>query len=102
MNTAVLFGVVENTVWTIDALATVGVDPAVCEAIDVLTHRGGETYMDYVRRICSAPGVAGDTARLVKVADLRISADSEDSDALRARYEQSLPLIQSALVTTVA
>ena len=54
-----------------------------------MTRRSSETYMDYVRRICDAPGVAGDTARLVMVADLTVSADRADSDALRERYEQA-------------
>jgi hypothetical protein len=58
--------------------------------------------MDYIKRICDAPGVAGETARLIKVADLKVSVDQADSDALRERYEQSLPLVQSALGTAVA
>ena len=79
-----------------------GVDPVVCEVIDVLTGRAGETHMDHVRRICDAPGVVGDTARLVKVADLNVSVDGASSDVLRQRYEQSLPLIQRAVATSVA
>jgi hypothetical protein len=58
--------------------------------------------MDYIRRICSAPGVAGETARQVKVADLTVSVDRAGSDTLRQRYQQSLPLVQSALATAVA
>ena len=99
MNAAVLHGIVEDTVWTVDDLANAGVEPLVCEAVNVLTRRGGETYMDHVRRICNTPGVAGETARHVKVADLTVSAGSADSDALRQRYEQSLPLVQGALAT---
>ena len=102
MNAAVLHDVPEDTAWTIDDLAAWGVDPVVCQAVDVLTRRSGETYMDYVRRICDTPGVAGDTARLVKVADLTVNVDRADSDALRERYEQSLPLVQSALSTAGA
>jgi (p)ppGpp synthase/HD superfamily hydrolase len=98
MNAAVLLDVPESTVWTIDDLAAQGVDPLVCQVLDVLTRRNGETYMDYIRRICDAAGVAGDTARLVKVADLTVSVDRADSDALRERYEQSLPLIRTVLV----
>ena len=102
MNVAVLHRVPEHTLWTLDDLARRGVDPLVCEAIDVLTRRRGEPYTDYIRRVCDTPGVAGDTARLVTVADLTISFDRADSDALRERYEQSLPLLQSALAPTVA
>ncbi len=99
MNAAVLHDVLEETEWSIDDLARWGVEPVVCEAVNVLTRQTGETYTDYVRRICDAPGVAGDTARLVKVAALTVSADRADSDALRERYEQSLPLVRSALAT---
>jgi len=98
MSAAVLHEIPESTYWTIEDLASWGVNPLVCEVLSLLTPRGGEPYMDYIRRICEAPGLAGDTARQVKVADLRVSVDRENSDMLRARYEQSLPLIQTALV----
>jgi hypothetical protein len=101
LNAAVLHDVPEDTGCAIEDLASWGVDPVVCEVVDVLTRRSGETYMDYVRRICDAPGVAGETARLVKCADLTVSVDRADSDALRERYEQSLPLVQRALATAV-
>jgi len=101
MNAAVLHDVPEDSGCTIEDLARWGVDPVVCEVVDVLTRRGGETYTDYVRRICDAPGVAGDTARRVKVADLTVNVDRADSDALRERYEQSLPLVERALATAV-
>jgi hypothetical protein len=102
MNAAILHDILEDTDWTIEELARRGVDSVVCEVVDILTRRSGETYMDYIRRICDAPGVAGETARLVKVADLTVSFDRVNSDALRERYEQSLPLVQSALATEVA
>lgn len=102
MSAAVLHEVLENTDWTMDELARSGADPVVCEAVDVLTRRSGETYMDYIRRICGAPGVAGETARQVKVADLTVSVERAVSDTLRQRYEQSLPLVRSALATVVA
>ena len=102
MNAAVLHEVAENTYWTLDDLASWGVDPLVCQVLDLLTRRTGEPYMDHIRRICDAPGLAGETARLVKVADLTESVDRADSDALRQRYEQSLPLIRTALATAGA
>ena len=101
MSAAVLHGMLEDTEWTIDDLTRSGVDPLECEVIDVLTRRSSETYTDYVRRICDAPGVAGSTARLVMVADLTVSADRADSDALRERYEQSLPMVRRALAAAV-
>jgi hypothetical protein len=97
LNAAILHDVLEDTEWSIDDLARRGVDSVVCEVVDLLTRQTGETYIDYIRRICGAPGVAGETARLVKVADLTVSFDKADSDTLRERYEQSLPLLQGAL-----
>jgi (p)ppGpp synthase/HD superfamily hydrolase len=102
MNTAVLHGIPEDTDWTVEHLADLGVDAVVCEAVDLLTRRSGEPYMTYVRRVCDAPGAAGETARLVLVADLDVSASRTDSDALRERYESSLQLVQSAVATSVA
>ena len=96
---AVLYGIPQNTAWTVDDLARMGVDAVVCEVVDLLKHKRGETYMDFVRRICAAPGHSGETARVVMVADLRIGIARTDSDALRERYETSLPLVRSALAT---
>jgi len=97
MSTAVLFRVPGMTHWTLEHLAQIGVDVVVCDAIDVLTRSSGETYMDYVRRVCAARGAAGETARMVMVAELRLGIAETDSDALRERYESSLPLLQGAL-----
>ena len=102
LNTAVLHGVPEDTDWTVEHLSELGVDPVVCEAVDLLTRRSGEPYSSHVRRVCDAPGAAGETARLVMVADLKVSVAGTDSDALRERYESSLPLVQSAVATSVA
>ena len=102
MNTAVLHGIPEDTSWTVEHLSELGVDAVVCEAVDLLTRRSSEAYMSYVRRICDARGAAGETARLVMVADLKVSVARTDSDALRERYESSLPLVQSALAAAVA
>ena len=102
MNTAVLHGIPEDTAWTVEHLAESGVDAVVCEAVDLLTRRSGEAYMSYVRRVCDAPGAAGETARLVLVADLKVSVARTDSDALRERYESSLPLVQRAVATAIS
>ncbi len=99
MKTAVLHDILEDTNWTLDDLAGSGVEPVVCEAVEVLTRRRGEPYMDHIRRICAASGAAGSTARLVKVADLKVGSARTTSDALRERYEWSLPLVEDALVT---
>ena len=99
LSAAVLHDVLEDTDWTTDDLRSRGVESVVCEAIEILTRRRGESYVGHIERICAATGVAGDTARHVKVADLRVNYARADSDTLRERYEQSLPLVRSALAT---
>ena len=102
LNTAILHGIPEDTDWTVAHLSELGVDAVVCEAVDLLTRRSGEPYTSCVRRVCDAFGTAGETARLVMVADLEVSLARTDSDALRERYESSLPLLQGALATSFA
>lgn len=94
---AVLYRIPAHTEWTAEHLAGVGTEEVVCEAVDVLTRRRGEAYMDYVRRVCAAPGQSGQAARLVMAAELRLGIARTDSDALRERYAASLPLVQGAL-----
>lgn len=62
---ALLHDVVEDTDWTVDALGQAGMDPAVIEIVTTLTHRNGESYWDYLRRVRLNP-----QAVPVKVADL--------------------------------
>ena len=82
---ALLHDVVEDTGVTIDELREI-FPPEVTDAVDVLTHRDGVKYEDYVRGIKANP-----IARKVKLADIahnmdetRISCDDES----RAKYEE--------------
>jgi (p)ppGpp synthase/HD superfamily hydrolase len=77
---AVLHDVVEDTDWTLDRLRQEGFGPEVIEALDSLTKRTGEDYMDFVRRSARNP-----LARRVKLADL------EDNMDLRRVPESSEP-----------
>ena len=99
LSTAVLYRIPIDTHWPFEHLAVVGTDPVVSEAVDALMQRRGESYVEYVRRVCAARGRAGETARSVLAAELRLGIVQTDSDALRERYESSLPLIQGALAT---
>jgi hypothetical protein len=94
---ALLHDIPADTTWTVEDLSSLGVDAMACETIDILTRRSGETYISYIRRICDAPGLAGETARLITVADLTVSYARTNSDALRERYDWTLPLVQGAL-----
>lgn len=65
MMAAVLHDVVEDTDWTLHRLREAGFSKEVVEAVDCLTHREGESYEQFVRRVRANP-----IARRVKVADL--------------------------------
>lgn len=67
---AVLHDVVEDTPWTLDGLAAEGFREEVVSAVDALTRREGEIYLDFCRRAAEDP-----VARLVKLADLEDNLD---------------------------
>jgi (p)ppGpp synthase/HD superfamily hydrolase len=86
---AALHDVIEDTSWTLEELRNAGVPVDVLAAVDVLTHRAGESYDRSVARAAGHP-----LARLVKLADnadnaseARLSSLSADVAArLRAKY----------------
>ena len=63
----VLHDVVEDTDLTISNLRDLGVEEGVLEAVDLLTHRSGISYEDYVRKIVLS---GNETAIQVKLNDL--------------------------------
>ena len=62
-----LHDVVEDSALTIEELRKRGVEEDVLEAVDLLTHREGMTYQDYVRNIVLSGNL---TAMKVKLNDL--------------------------------
>ena len=82
---ALLHDVVEDTAWTLEALATARVPASVLEVVDLLTKRPG----DAVRRAAAHP-----CARIVKLADNRDNSDEARlallapalAEKLRAKY----------------
>lgn len=65
MMAAVLHDVVEDSAWTIDGLRAEGFSDEVLDAVDCLTHREGESYESFVKRVKTSA-----IARRVKLADL--------------------------------
>jgi hypothetical protein len=62
------------------------------QALCLLTHSADEPYLDYVRRIIDAPGVAGALARSVKQADMldNLRRCARDHDPAVAQYGEAL------------
>lgn len=70
MVAAVLHDVVEDTDWTFDRLRAEGFTDAVVDAVEALTKREGEPYVDFVERAKANP-----VAREVKLADVSDNLD---------------------------
>ncbi len=82
---ALLHDVVEDTDYTIEDLAKMGLGEEVISALSLLTHDDGTEYMDYIRLIKDNP-----IAKAVKLADLKHNSDitrldSVDEKALKRR-----------------
>ena len=86
---AVLHDLVEDTAVTLDELSELGFSELVVSAVDALTHRENESYLDYVLRVANCT-----VARRVKLADLednyrldrvayRLTHQHEDSQRLQ-------------------
>ena len=92
---AVLHDVVEDSPWTLDELRAQGFPEAVVRAVDHLTRREGETYLDFVERAGGDP-----VARVVKRADLednmdlsRIAEPTERDRQRIERYRKALEML---------
>lgn len=84
---ALLHDVVEDSDYTIQDLADEGFSTSVLEALELLTHKDGEDYFDYVRRIKN-----NEIARMVKRCDLMDNSNLDRlktvTDKDRKRYEK--------------
>ena len=69
---ALLHDVIEDCGWTAEGLAEAGIPSQVVVAVEALTRRPGEDYMDFVRRAAADP-----IAKRVKLADVEDNLDLE-------------------------
>ena len=92
---AVLHDVVERSEWTLDDLRAEGFARNVVEAVEALTKRAGEPYLDYVRRAARQPLAA--RVKLLDLEDhvarLQALADAPDREEKLARYAQALEIL---------
>lgn len=89
---AVLHDTVEDTWVTLDLLQHEGFNQDIIDAIDCLTRRKDENYMDFIKRCKGNP-----IARMVKLADLndnsnikRISNPTEKDYARVKKYKEAI------------
>lgn len=97
-----LHDVVEDTHVTLDDLRAAGYPEAVVSAVDSVSRRAGETYMDMIRRAAADP-----LGRLVKIADNANNSDEdrlsylepEVAEFLRRRYAKARAVLLAAGTT---
>ncbi|MBX3272482.1 MAG: HD domain-containing protein [Sandaracinaceae bacterium] len=93
---AVLHDVVEDSAWTLEALAREGFSSEVLAALERLTRLEGEPYEDFIERVAEHP-----LARRVKLLDLadnadlsRIPAPSESDRARVEKYRRAIARLE--------
>jgi len=77
---AVLHDLVEDTSWTLDHLLNNNFSSRVIAGVSALTHKEGEDYTDYIKRISFSKD-----ATLVKLQDLRHNADITRMKGIRQK-----------------
>lgn len=91
---ALLHDTVEDTAVTLEELAK-DFPREIIEAVDLLTHKDGVAYFDYVRAIASNP-----LAKKVKLADLRHNGDpgrisnQGNAEKRRAKYAAARAILE--------
>lgn len=82
---ALLHDVAEDSDYTLDDMRAMGFSETVLEALDLLTHREGVPYMDYVAAL-----KGNRLAREVKLADLAHNSDTSRLDQMDSRMRMRL------------
>jgi (p)ppGpp synthase/HD superfamily hydrolase len=97
---AYLHDVIEDANWTLDRLLEQGFCPKVVEAVEALTRRKGEEYMDYIDR-CARNTIALHVklADLTDNMDIRRLSEITDKDVARLRkYHKAYHYLKAKLV----
>ena len=95
-----LHDTIEDTGYTVSMMRADGFDDNVIAAVQLLTHKKGEPYLDYIKNLAS-----NETARNVKIADLhnnmdltRLPVNDRDTDDVKHRmnkYTKALSILNS-------
>ena len=93
---AALHDVLEDSELTAEDLRAAGLSEVELEAVLHLTKREGEPYEEYIERVATADGEAGELARKVKLADLQnnLSRLTPEFEHMRERYEKALARLE--------
>lgn len=85
-----LHDVVEDTPMTLDDLREAGFPELIVQAVDSVTRRDGETYLDFILR--SKKNVIG---AVVKLADLRDNLSDLRPGSLRDKYLMAVHILSA-------
>ena len=86
---AVLHDVVEDTDYDRQSLLAKGVREDIVAIVDVLSRRDGESYKEFIIRICQVP-----TAVKVKIEDIRHNLTDLRAGCRRDKYELALVVLE--------
>ena len=89
---ALLHDVVEDTPITLDDLRKQGIPPVVLEAVDLLTRRPSQTYLEYILTVKHCP-IAG----AVKVEDILHNLQGVQTGTKRDKYELAIYIIKHGI-----
>lgn len=89
---ALLHDVVEDTSVTLEDLKEYGFSKEVLDAIEVLTHKDGVKYLDYIRNLAKNP-----IARKVKVEDIKHNTDLTRTTNVNDKVFKKLPTYMEAI-----
>ena len=89
---ALLHDVVEDTSVTLEDLKKYGFSQEVLDAIELLTHKDGVKYLDYIRALGKNP-----IARKVKVEDIKHNTDLTRTTNINDKVYKKMPTYQEAL-----
>jgi (p)ppGpp synthase/HD superfamily hydrolase len=81
--TAWLHDVVEDTPLTIVDLRAAGISESILTAVDLLTKREGQSYLDYLLQLKN-----NEIARVVKIEDIRNNMSDLDRKKKKSMYEK--------------
>lgn len=94
---AILHDIVEDTDITVDDLITLEYPQHLAFAVDCLTRRDGETYMNFIARIKN-----NDLATKIKILDIKDNMDlsripfpSKEDESRLKRYEKALRILEN-------
>lgn len=88
---AILHDVVEKTDWTIERLRDQGFGEDIIEAVDLLTRRDSQPYMEYINKL-----KGNDIARKVKIADIEDNMDPTRMENMSEKNTEKLSRLHKA------